>query len=316
MDSPKTPENEEERLKALYSLNILDTAAEERFDRITRVAKQIFKVPIAVVSLVSNKRQWFKSKQGLDANETPRDISFCGHAILNDHIMIVEDATKDKRFVDNPLVQGNPNIKFYLGCPLKIKQQFNVGTLCLIDTKSRQFTESEQAILRDLADMVQAELELMHLSTTDELTHLSNRRGFLTIGNHVFHLGVRNKSPMFLLFFDLNKFKQINDTYGHAEGEEALKVFAEHLLSTFRNSDVIARLGGDEFCVLCSQLSEEDIEHLLKRLDVTLGKIDKPYPIKYSIGYLSYNKEIHQSLEDMIEDADTKMYEHKHAIKA
>ena len=112
MISPKVPENEEERLKALYSLNILDTAAEERFDRITRVAKQIFQVPIAVVSLVSNKRQWFKSKQGLDANETPRDISFCGHAILNDNIMIVEDATQDERFLDNPLVQEDPNIKF------------------------------------------------------------------------------------------------------------------------------------------------------------------------------------------------------------
>lgn len=311
MIAPKNPPNEQARLSALYSLNILDSAAEERFDRITRVAKQIFNVPIAVISIVEKDRQWFKSIQGLDATETPRAISFCGHAILNDDIMIVEDASKDERFFDNPFVQDSPNIKFYSGCPIKIKEQYNIGTLCLIDNKSRQFSKAEQAILRDLVAMVQAELELMHLSTTDELTRLTNRRGFLSIGRHVFKVNERNDNPMSVLFFDLNKFKEVNDTHGHAAGDEVLKAFAEHLLHTFRTSDLIARLGGDEFCVLLSCSAETHITQMLQRLQQTIEWSKDKYPIKYSVGYLLYDKNKHNSLEEMIDDADTKMYEDK-----
>ena len=119
MLEPPLPPDEAMRLAALRSLNILDTPAEERFDRITRLAQRLFDVPIALVSLVDTNRQWFKSCQGLDASETPRSISFCGHAILEDGPLIIEDATKDQRFADNPLVTGPPDIRFYTGQPLK-----------------------------------------------------------------------------------------------------------------------------------------------------------------------------------------------------
>lgn len=311
MIEPKIPANEENRLKALNSLNILDTVAEERFDRITRIARQVFNVPVALISLISKDKQWLKSKQGIDATETSRSVSFCGHTILNDNIMVVEDASKDARFHDNPFVLSEPHIRFYSGCPLKIKQQYIVGTLCVIDSKSRQFTEQEQVIMRDLADIVQAELELMHLSTTDELTHLTNRRGFLSVGEHIFQLNQRNQTPMILLFFDLNKFKRINDTYGHAEGDEVLKAFAGHLLHNFRRSDVLARLGGDEFCALCSNLSENDVSKLLDRLNNAMKKSQNMHKLEYSVGYLAYDPIKHYTLKDMIEDADTKMYQHK-----
>jgi diguanylate cyclase (GGDEF)-like protein len=306
---PKIPANEEKRLETLHSLNILDTAAEERFDRITRIAKQIFNVPIALVSLVDANRQWFKSKQGFTASEIPRDISFCGHAILSDEIMVVEDASLDNRFHDNPLVLESPHIKFYLGCPLKINKQYNVGTLCLFDEKSRQFSIAERAVMRDLADMVQAELEAMHMATTDELTGLTNRRGFLSMGNHVFNLCQRNNTNMILLFFDLNKFKYINDTFGHKAGDQVLHIFAELLLTNFRNSDVIARLGGDEFCVLCSELPEENINLLLERFNHVLKtEVKTEYPINYSVGHIVYDKDKHKSLSEMLDEADQQMY--------
>jgi signal transduction histidine kinase/DNA-binding response OmpR family regulator/HPt (histidine-containing phosphotransfer) domain-containing protein len=156
--SPDIPTNEAERLAALHALKVLDTPPEARFDRITRVAQRHFDVPIALVSLVDEGRQWFKSCQGLDATETSRDISFCGHAILNDAILIVADATEDPRFADNPLVTGSPNIRFYAGTPLHAPGRERVGTLCVIDTQPRAFGAEDIAILRDLADCVEEEL--------------------------------------------------------------------------------------------------------------------------------------------------------------
>lgn len=160
MLEPLCPENESDRLCALRELQVLDSPPEERFDRITRIASQLFDVPIAVVSLVDEERQWFKSRVGLDAVETPRGISFCGHAILQDQPLIVENALKDTRFHDNPLVVGAPHIRFYAGYPLRTADGFKLGTLCLIDRRPRVFTERELAQLRDLAAL--AENELTH----------------------------------------------------------------------------------------------------------------------------------------------------------
>ena len=112
MEAPSMPGDETERLCALHTLNLLDSLPESRFDRLTRLAKQLFQVPIALVSLVDSDRQWFKSRQGLDASETPRDISFCGHTILGGEIFCIPDTLKDARFSDNPLVSGEPHIRF------------------------------------------------------------------------------------------------------------------------------------------------------------------------------------------------------------
>jgi len=120
MQAAPFPSSESSRIATLRLLNILDTEPEERFDRLTRLAKRLFSVPIATVTLVDSNRQWFKSSVGLAVCETSRDISFCGHAILGDDILLVPDARDDKRFFDNPLVLGDPNIRFYAGCPLKV----------------------------------------------------------------------------------------------------------------------------------------------------------------------------------------------------
>ncbi len=178
MIKPPFPINEAARLDTLRRLNVLDTPPEERFDRLTRLAKRLFDVPIALVSLVDADRQWFKSRQGLDVTETPRDLSFCGHAILGSEIMVVTDACCDERFANNPLVTGDPKIRFYAGFPLSAANGGKLGTLCLIDRAPRAMSEDDVRLLDDLATMVEEELAALQLATIDELTGLSNRRGF------------------------------------------------------------------------------------------------------------------------------------------
>ncbi|MDE2143663.1 MAG: CHASE3 domain-containing protein, partial [Elusimicrobia bacterium] len=152
------PSDESERLSTLRSLGLLDTPAEERFDRIVRLAQNLFDVPIALISLVDADRQWFKAKRGLEADQTPRDVSFCAHAILGTETMEVPDATQDERFWDNPLVTGAPDLRFYAGAPLSAPNGTKIGTLCLIDRKPRKLTESQQQILRDLAELAESEI--------------------------------------------------------------------------------------------------------------------------------------------------------------
>lgn len=154
------PDDEAERLDVLSSYEVLDTGPEESFDRITRMASRLLDVPICLISLIDKDRQWFKSRQGLDATETPRDISFCTHAILNDEVMVVPDAVDDPRFHDNPLVVGDPCIRFYAGAPLTTHSGHNLGTLCAIDRQPREMTDDERQLLDDLAHMVVDELEL------------------------------------------------------------------------------------------------------------------------------------------------------------
>jgi diguanylate cyclase (GGDEF)-like protein/PAS domain S-box-containing protein len=149
---------EEERIKALHALRVLDTPQEDRFDRFTRIAAAAFDAPIVLVSLVDAKRQWFKSRTGLDACETPRSMSFCSHAVALDDLLVVPDTRLDERFADNPLVVGAPFIRFYAGQPVHSVDGQALGTLCIIDQQPRHFGDLEKRMLRDLAQMVQDEL--------------------------------------------------------------------------------------------------------------------------------------------------------------
>ena len=173
---PARPPDEDRRLQALRSLALLDTEAEERFDRITRTATRLFGVPIALVSLVDECRQWFKSKQGLKVTETSRDISFCGHAILGPGPLVVPDALQDPRFADNPLVTGPPYIRFYAGFPLRGPGDQNLGTLCLISPEPRGFSETDQRQLRDLAAWAERELNQIPLAEALEALQHSEAR--------------------------------------------------------------------------------------------------------------------------------------------
>jgi diguanylate cyclase (GGDEF)-like protein len=317
---PTKPADEGTRIDTLRSLNILDTSPEERFDRLTRLAKRLFGVPIALVSLVDANRQWFKSCVGLSVSETPRDISFCGHAILGDDILLIPDALRDARFRDNPLVTGDPNVRFYAGCPLKVPNGSKLGTLCLIDIVPRELDDDDRALLRDLAKMAEQEIAAVQLATMDELTMLSNRRGFEALAQHALNVCKRLEKPASVLFFDLNGFKAINDTYGHAEGDRALATFAELLRTSLRDSDVIGRLGGDEFVALLTDSTLAGTAEILRRLQQGLnrlnGKLQRGYDIRYSVGQVEFDVQRHVSISTLLAQADAAMYAHKQASKA
>lgn len=312
---PNIMKNEAERLHALRTLRILDTPHEERFDRITRIAKRMFNVSISLVSLVDEERQWFKSQQGFYASETPRDISFCGHAINQDELFIIPDTVKDVRFFETPLVTDNPHIRFYAGYPLKLRQGINIGTFCIMDSKPRIINEEDKKSLKDLGAMIEQEIQCFQLATLDDLTLISNRRGFFDLVGHNLKVCRRNEWSMSFMLFDLDNFKQINDTYGHHEGDFVLTTFAQIMLNSFRDCDLIGRLGGDEFVTMLSNSDEVKANIVLERFSAAIEKVNntlnKSYKIEFSVGVIHFMHDTDKSIENMIQDADAAMYEKK-----
>lgn len=315
MQTPATPANEVERLHVLRALALLDTKAEERFDRLTRIARRMFNVPIALVTLVDADRQWFKSCMGLSVSETPRAISFCGHAILGDDTFVINDTSKDTRFFDNPLVTGDPHIRFYAGRPIRTANGFKIGTLCLIDSQPREFSPSDVDDLNDLAIMVENELAAIELATMDELTDINNRRGFIMLTGKYLSYFIRHHVFASLVFLDLNDFKQINDTYGHDEGDRALHAFGEALKQVGRSSDIFARLGGDEFVILLANTGEHEAHIFIQRLMIHLETLRDqqryPYKISFSQGIVVFDPQQPKSVERLLQDGDNLMYQLK-----
>lgn len=258
--------DEVQRLAALHGYDVLDTPPEEAFDRITRVVKSALQVPIALISLVDEERQWFKSKQGLDTVQTPREISFCTHAIHQDSPFVVNDANTDDRFADNPLVVGEPNISFYAGVPLKTPDGHNIGTLCAIDSAPRKLGATEIAILQDLARLVIDSLELRRIAMADALTGAHTRRSFDTILDRELYRAGRYNKLLSLVMVDIDNFKSVNDRYGHPVGDAVLRSVAEECRVTLRDADTFARLGGEEFGILLPETDLANAVDLAERL--------------------------------------------------
>ncbi|MEM7363889.1 MAG: sensor domain-containing diguanylate cyclase [Pseudomonadota bacterium] len=314
MEVAPKPANEVERLALIRSLGLLDTPPEERFDRFTRFAQRLFDVPIAFVSVISDEDQWYKSIQGANIERSPRELTICSHTMLvEDDVLVIEDATNDVRFRDNPIVAGPPYMRFYAGVRLNSPDGLCIGTLCILDTKPRSLLGEDVEILTDLARMVELEFLAQAIATTDDLTRLSNRRGFRAIADHAVALCGRLDKPATLMFFDLDKFKAINDGFGHAEGDKVLRDLGQLMLQVFRDSDVVARLGGDEFCVLLTGTNAEGVEKPLANLAAAIHEenLNLPYDIEYSVGTVSFDKRRHRSIDDMLAEADNAMYEDK-----
>ncbi|MGD8163976.1 sensor domain-containing diguanylate cyclase [Pantoea sp. FN0307] len=317
MKTPGIPANEPQRLSELHALKILNTPAEERFDRLTRLAKRLFNVSVSVVSLLDAEHQWFKSGDGISVTQTARDISFCGHAILQDDVMVVENACNDPRFYDNPLVIGEPHIRFYAGCPLRAPNGAKVGTLCILDNQARTFNGEDVCALRDLASMAEAELLNFQAATSDELTQISNRRGFMTLGQMLLKECALRHYSACLAFFDLDQFKQINDTFGHREGDRALMDFADALKTSFRQSALFARLGGDEFVVLFIDTNQQQanarLEDFRAELQRYMEPLDRRYRLDFSVGMVEFDPTQPQPLTGLLSQSDDIMYQHKKA---
>ena len=324
------PLDESKRLRALLDLHVLDTPKEENFEIFPALAATLFDAPISAVSLLDAERLWFKAIKGLDATEVPRDISFCAHTILQpEQVLLVPDATKDDRFSSNPLVTGGPGLRFYAGAPIKDPTTgMAVGALCVFDNVPRDISPAWLEQLKRLALGVGSTLHLhgtlyrlQQMALCDPLTGAANRvalethldRMLRTVGGD----GPLMQSQPALLFLDLDRFKAINDLFGHAGGDAALVETVLRVRRVVRPTDVVARLGGDEFCVLLDASTlPENAEAVASRVHAALAEtfaIDgKPVPLRTSIG-IAFAPDDASDGAGLMARADEALYAAKHA---
>jgi len=309
------PTNEEHRLRVLKRLEVLDTPPEAAFDRITSIASAVLDTPIALVSLVDESRQWFKSRVGLEAEETPREIAFCAHALCGEEVFVVSDASADPRFSENPLVTDNPNIRFYAGAPLKAPGGANLGTLYVIDQKPRELSNEQKDVLSNLAGLVVRELELRKAANSDPLTGASNRGQFMRFGECEWNRAERFDHPLTVLLLDIDHFKKINDTYGHDAGDEALRAISTACRKNLRRQDLWARLGGEEFAVMLIEATENESLLMAERLRKAVSKLETKsggttFGMTTSIGLAAADVG-NETLEDALRRADEALYRAK-----
>lgn len=302
------------RLKALHRYEILDTEPEEAFDSITRIVRSVLQMPMAVVSLVDHDRQWFKSRQGVRASETPRNISFCTHTIQDIHPLIVVDALADPRFRDSPIVRGEPHIRFYAGVPLRTRDGYNVGALCSMDTKVRELTGDQVKLLQDLARLVVDEFEL-RLASTDSLTGAMTRRSFVERARGDVERSRRHDRALSCAVLDVDHFKAINDTYGHGAGDMVLQKLVSVCRSGLRASDYLGRIGGEEFAIMLPETSildaldvTERIRKMIVAARVELAGHEIHFTASIGVSECSAKE---RTIERLLETADVAMYDAK-----
>lgn len=241
---------EQGRLEALARYDVLDTPAEEGFDRITRLVRHVMNVPMATMPFLDGHRQWFKARQGIEGGEGERRHAFCDITIRQAEMLIIPDTHLDSRFADNPYVTGAPHVRFYLGVPLITRDGHAIGTLCAIDTVPRQPLPDDVRAMADLAQVAMDQLELRMLASTDLLTGALSRRAFRDELTRALALANRHRHELSLITFDLDHFKSINDTHGHHVGDRVLAESMAVCRRLLRQSDLVGRLGGEEFAIL------------------------------------------------------------------
>ncbi|VVD76351.1 putative diguanylate cyclase AdrA [Pandoraea aquatica] len=316
--------DEAERLAALRRYEILDTPPEPAFDRIVRLASHVLGAPISLVSLIDESRQWFKARRGIDASQTPRSMAFCAHAILSDDVLVVPDARADRRFADNPLVTGDPNIRFYAGAPLRTPEGHRLGTLCVIDRRPRDLDDEKRGLLADLSALVVDELELRRVNRVlgdmamrDGLTGLLNRRAFLMQADRLFAVARAQQRRLAVLMLDIDHFKGINDTWGHAIGDRVIVELTLVLRAALRKSTVIGRLGGEEFAVLLPEADAQRALQAAERMLVAINGASVPGPngpvrFSASIGVASLGPD-DADFGTLLQRADRALYAAKQA---
>ncbi|MEO9337741.1 sensor domain-containing diguanylate cyclase [Mesorhizobium sp. SB112] len=247
--------DEAARLAAVHRYDLLDTPPEPEFEQLTVLLKSIFAAPIVLISLIDDRRQWCKSSIGLDIKELPRDQTFCQYTIRSLDVMVIEDATQDPRFKDHPFVTQEGGIRSYLGAPLTSPDGYNIGTICIIDTKPRIFTQNDIAVLKQFSDVVISQFELRQIASRDMLTGVWTRRAFLEAAKKELARYHRHGHTISLALFDLDHFKSINDAHGHGVGDAVLRETVRSCHEAMRGEEVLGRIGGEEFAMLLVNVS-------------------------------------------------------------
>ena len=304
------------RLDALERQQITDTPRDEAFDRVVRLACATLSAPIGAITFIESERQWIKAEQGLGLQETSRDTSFCTHALTGDEVMVVEveDATRDPRFASNPFVTSKGGNRFYAGAPLNTKEGYKLGTLCVVDHIPRKITQRDRELLKDMADIVVSEMELRRRVGTDALTGLYTRRFFDELGTREIIRARRESTPLTAAFIDADKFKAINDTYGHPAGDAVLRAIGPACRRALRTSDILARYGGEELVLLLPNASLDQAAPVLERLRQEVAAMVVPElkgcQVTASIGAAEL-AENDLTISDLLARADAALYRAK-----
>ena len=313
----------------------MGTPAEERFDKITRLAKRMFGVPIAIIDLMGETRAWLKSVQGLDLCEVPRELSYCRFTIMSGDVCHVPDTHVDARFAGNPYAHaGDQSIRFYAGYALVSDGEF-VGVLCIADYKPRTLTSDDLAVLRDLADLAEQEINVAKLTEAQSNLALSHEHleeralvdGLTRVWNRgaICELAVRElesarlvtRAPVGFMMLDVDHFKKINDTFGHPAGDEVLRQISARVRTEIRSSDAVGRYGGEEFLMVLPNGSESEVFTLAERIRARICETPVEYmgmqiPVAVSIG-VTVATDGSQSIDRLIQAADKALYRAKHA---
>jgi diguanylate cyclase len=304
MISAPKPENETMRVAALRALDVLDSAPEDQFNALVRAAASVTGAPVCLLSLVDSTRQWHKANFGLaGVTEIPRDMTFCAHTILEDDLLEVPDATQDPRFVDSPLVMGRLHVRYYAGAPVRLHDGSCVGALCVMDRTPRRLAPQQLEILRQLAQAAAAALEGRHAiqqlratsgemhyhATHDALTGLVNRTEFENRLREVLESAAETRSEHALLYIDIDQFKLVNDSCGHAVGDQLLQEISKLIGGTIRVRDTLARLGGDEFAIILEHCSAAQAQRVGEQICTAMSEFrfthdERSFRVSASIG--------------------------------
>ena len=273
---PPDPDKEEERLAALYRYGLLDTPTEAAFDSITHVAKIALNVPIALITLIDKNRQWFKSRQGVRVLETSRDISFCARTIEGDKPLLIPNLRKDPLFTKNPLVCGFPFLRFYSGVPLRTKDGFNIGSLCILGYRSRRLKMEEITVLTELARLTMDQIELRHIADTDYLMGIATRIALLNAGKREAERARQTGQPLSVALLEIDQFKEISKKFGYIVSDEILRTLVDGCKSVLNDSNFFARVGDGRLAILFPGTSSANAQEVTGKIMSIVEELQIP----------------------------------------